>query len=165
MLLSVEEYLRTSFHSDCDFVDGEVVERNVGMRRHSYAQACVTIWFGQRGEALHLQPLTGLRIQLGPRKIRIPDVVLAEAPLPDEEVFTSPPYLCVEIMSPDDTMADMQDRIDDYLQFGVRNVWVIDPWKHRGWRVTAEGWATATDSVMRTADGKFAMPLSDVLLR
>jgi len=41
-------------------------------------------------------------------------------------------------MSPDDTMAGMQDRIDDYLHFGVPNVWVIDPWKHRGWRVTAE---------------------------
>jgi Uma2 family endonuclease len=103
-------------------------------------------------------------MQLGPRKIKKPDVVLAEAPLPDEEVLTSPPYLCVEIMSPDDTMAGMQDWIDDYLQFGVPNVWVIGPWKHWGWRVTADGWATATDSVMRTSDGKVAMPIKDVLL-
>ena len=67
-------------------------------------------------------------------------------------------------MSPDDTIAAMQDRLDDYLQFGIPNIWVIDPGKHRGWRVTAAGWATAGDSIMRTADGRVAMPLADVLL-
>jgi Uma2 family endonuclease len=85
-------------------------------------------------------------------------------PIPDEEVFTSPPYLCIEIMSPDDTMASTQDRLDEYLQFGVPNIWVIDPWKHRGWRVTVEVWATAQDGVMRTDDDRIAMPLADVLL-
>jgi hypothetical protein len=64
---------------------------------------------------------------------------------------------------PDDTIAAMQDRVDDYLNFGVPNVWVIDPWKHRGWHVTAEGWSTAAGGVMRTTDGRIAM-LADVLL-
>jgi len=90
-------------------------------------------------------------------------------PLPEEEVFTTPPYLCIEVMSADDTVAAMQDRLDDYLKFGVPNIWVIDPFfnsrgQHRGWHVTAEGWATAAGGVMRTADGRIAMPLADVLL-
>jgi len=168
-LISVDEYLRTSFHPDCDFVDGEVLERNVGKRRHGYAQARVAAWFVQRQKALRLEPLTELRMRVGPNKIRIPDVVVSETPLPDEEVFTSPPYLCIEVTSPNDPMASLQDRLDDYLHFGVPNVWVIDPFfighgKHRGWRVTADGWATAVDAVMRTADGRIAMPLVDVLL-
>jgi Uma2 family endonuclease len=163
-LISVDEYLRTSFHPDCDFIEGAVLERNVGMRRHSYAQAEIAAWFVQHRPVLHLQPLTELRTRVGPNRIRIPDVAVSEMPLPDEEVFTSPPYLCIEVMSPDDTVAAMQDRLDDYLNFGVPNIWVIDPWKHRGWRVTAEGWATAIDGVMRTADGRIAMPLADVLL-
>jgi hypothetical protein len=29
-LLSLEEYLRTSYHPDCDFVDGHLEERNLG---------------------------------------------------------------------------------------------------------------------------------------
>jgi len=29
-LISVDEYLLTSFHPGCDFVEGEVRERNVG---------------------------------------------------------------------------------------------------------------------------------------
>jgi hypothetical protein len=46
----------------------------------------------------------------------------------------------------------------------VPNIWVIDPWKHRGWVVTRSGWATATDGTMCTADGRVAMPLREVLL-
>jgi Uma2 family endonuclease len=162
--ISLDEYLRTSFDPDCDFIDGVVRERNVGKRRHGYAQSHIVIWFGRRVGAPHLIPLTELRMRVGPNRIRIPDVVVAESPLPEEEIFTSPPFLCVEVMSPDDTISAMQDRLDDYLHFGVPNVWVIDPWKHRGWRVTREGWAAAPDGIMRTADGQIAMPLADVLL-
>jgi Uma2 family endonuclease len=163
-LISIDEYLRTSYRPDCDFVEGEVLERNVGKRRHARAQARIAAWFIHRQEVLSLDSLTELRMRVGPNRIRIPDVVVAEMPIPEEEVFITPPYLCVEVMSPDDTVAAMQDRLDDYLNFGVRNVWVIDPWKQRGWHVTADGWATAADGVMRTADGRIAMPLADVLL-
>jgi Uma2 family endonuclease len=103
-------------------------------------------------------------MRVGPNRVRIPDVVVCEVPPPEEEVLTSPPYLCIEVMSPDDTVAAMQDRLDDYLAFGVPNVWVIDSWKHRGWHVTAEGRATAAGGVMRTTDGRIAVPLADVLL-
>ena len=163
-LISVDEYLRTSFHPDCDYLDGEVLERTGGERRHAFTQSRVAAWFANCGATPRLDPLIGLRMRLSPTRIRIPDVVVVEPPLPDEEVFTTPPYLCIEVMSPDDTMAGMQDRLDDYLTFGVPNIWVIDPWKHRGWQVTAGGWATATDGTMRTADGRIAMPLVDILL-
>jgi Uma2 family endonuclease len=163
-LISVEEYLGTSFHPDCEFVDGEVVERNVGKRRQSYAQTETAAWFAQRRETLRLQPLTELRVRVAPPRVRVPDVVAAEIPIPEEEVFTSPPYLCIEILSPDDTLAKLQDSLDDYLNFGVPNIWVIDPWKYRGWVVTASGLATAVDGIMLTADGRLAMPLTEVLL-
>jgi len=163
-LLSIGDYLNTTYRPDCDFIDGQVVERNVGKRKHGYAQAEITGWFIQRKSTLRLQPITELRLRVAAGRVRIPDVLVAEIPIPDEEVFTTPPYLCIEVMSPDDTINGMQDRIDDYLRFGVPNVWVIDPEKHRGWRVTSEGWATATHGNMRTADGRVAMPLSDVLL-
>ncbi|HEX4138187.1 MAG TPA: Uma2 family endonuclease [Bryobacteraceae bacterium] len=163
-LISVDEYLHTSYHPDCDFIEGEVLERNEGKRRHGYAQARIAAWFINQKQTLRLESLTELRMRVGQNRIRIPDVVVCEVPLPEEEVFTSPPYLCIEVMSPDDTIAAMQDRLEDYLQFGVPNVWVIDPWKHRGWHVTADGWATATGGVIRTADQRIAMPLADVLL-
>ena len=165
-LIPVDEYLRTSFRPDCDFIEGVVLERNVGKRRHSCAQGGIVSWFERHKNVLMLQALPELRMQVGPGRIRIPDVVVCGIPILDEEVFTSPPYLCIEIMSPDDTISAMQDRLDDYLQFGVPNVWVIDPWKHRGWRITADGWAAATNGtgLMRTEDGRISMPLAEVLL-
>jgi Uma2 family endonuclease len=163
-LISLDEYLQTSYRPDCDFVDGEVLERNVGKRRHGYAQARVAAWFVHRQATLRLEALTELRTRVSSSRIRIPDVVVCEMPLPEEEIFTSPPYLCIEVMSPEDTIAATQDRIDDYLRFGVPNVWVVDPWKHRGWSVTAKGWATAMDGIMRTSDGRVELPLAEVLL-
>ena len=109
-------------------------------------------------------PLPELRSQVTNTRVRIPDVTVVELPLPEEEILTSPPWLCIEIMSPDDTMASMQDRIDDYIAFGISNIWVIDPWKNRGWTITDNGWTTARDLIMRTHDGRVAMPLADVLL-
>jgi Uma2 family endonuclease len=163
-LISLDEYLRTSYRPDCDFIEGEIRERNEGKRKHSYAQGEIVSWFNRRKDIQLLQSLPELRMRVAAGRIRIPDVVVCEVPIPDEEVFTSPPYLCIEVMSPDDTIAAMQDRLDDYLQFGVPNIWGIDPWKHRGWHVTSAGWATAMDGVMRTADGRIAMSLVDVLL-
>lgn len=163
-LISLEEYLSTSYRPDRDYLEGEVIERNVGKRKHGCAQAEIAAWFIARKLQLHLQPLTELRLQVTPTRVRIPDLVVAQTPIPDEEVFTHPPYLCIEIMSPDDTMANLQDRLDDYLAFGVPNIWVIDPWKFRGWTITPAGWSTAPDQIMRTPDNSLALPLAAVLL-
>ena len=37
-LVSLEEYLATSYHPDCDYVDGMLTERNVGQKDHSKLQ-------------------------------------------------------------------------------------------------------------------------------
>ena len=45
--ISLGDYLRTSYHPDCDYVDGEVQERNLGEFDHAVAQAFLTSWFFQ----------------------------------------------------------------------------------------------------------------------
>ena len=47
-LISVEEYLRTSYRPDCDFVDGEVLERNVGETDHSWLQTMLSAYLVAR---------------------------------------------------------------------------------------------------------------------
>ena len=37
----VEEYLRTTYHPDCEYVDGQLVERNVGEYYHSLMETLV----------------------------------------------------------------------------------------------------------------------------
>ena len=162
-LISVEEYIATTYHPDCDYVDGHILERNVGQQRHSYTQTSAAAWFWNRRAQLKLQALVEQRIQVAKGRFRIPDLLLAAMPVPDEGVFTQPPYLCLEVMSPDDTMSSLQDRLDDYLEFGVGNIWVIDPWKRRAWKITGAGWHAALDGMLRTADGLIGLPVEEVL--
>ncbi len=45
-LVSVKEYLNTSYRPDCDYVDGHVVERNLGELDHSDLQTEIAFFFG-----------------------------------------------------------------------------------------------------------------------
>jgi Uma2 family endonuclease len=125
-LVSGDEYLATSYRPDCDFVDGELIERNVGTRDHSKLQGEILYWFHQRRRELRLSAFLSLRIKVSPSRYRIPDVCVVQLPVPDEQIFTQPPYICIEVLSPDDSFPKLQARLDDYLAMGVPNVWVLD---------------------------------------
>jgi len=43
--IGIETYLKTSYRPDCDFVDGEIEERNLGEFDHAQLQAAVSAWF------------------------------------------------------------------------------------------------------------------------
>jgi hypothetical protein len=47
-LVSEEEYLHTSYEPDCEYVDGELVERNVGTLAHSRMQRLLIAYFARR---------------------------------------------------------------------------------------------------------------------
>ena len=61
---------------------------------------------------------------------------------------TSPPYLCIEILSPDDPAVEVRAKIEGYLAMGVAYVWIVDPLKRRGEIHTREG-------IERVNDGRF----------
>ena len=39
VLIPVSEYLRTTYRPDCDYIDGELMERNIGEETHAEIQA------------------------------------------------------------------------------------------------------------------------------
>ena len=139
-LVSVDEYLHTSYDPDCDYVDGEIVERNVGETDHSDLQGEIICLLSARGgERLAFIRLSEQRVQVSPTRFRIPDVCVVAGSKPTEQILTKPPLIAVEILSKDDRVSQMQERIDDYLKFGVRYVWVIDPRTRRAWIYTSDG--------------------------
>ena len=102
------------------------------------------------------------RLQVRATRFRVPDVCVVLGQEPDEQIFTAPPFICVEILSKDDTMTQMQERIDDYLQFGVPYVWMLDPRTRRAYSFTREGMREASEGVLRTADPEIAVPLAEI---
>jgi Uma2 family endonuclease len=160
-LVSVEEYLSTSYRPDCDYVDGEVLERNVGEHDHSSLQGDVYAYL-RRYRKQGLIAFIELRVQVKASRFRIPDVCVTLGH-PKEQVLTKPPLLCIEILSREDRMKRVQERIDDYLQMGVPMVWVLDPETRRTYMATLkDGLHEVKTGVLRTANPVIELPLSKI---
>jgi Uma2 family endonuclease len=160
--LSVEEYRRTVYRPDCDYVDGLIVERNVGEKDHAKVQRALLLYLHSRRTQWDIVVLQEQRIQVSPTRFRVPDTCVLVGPEPDEQVFTQPPFLCVEVLSPEDRLGRMQDRIADYLSFGVPYVWLIDPQARRAWIYTADRISEVRDGTLRTQDPDIEMPLAEI---
>ena len=102
------------------------------------------------------------RVQVKPDRFRVPDVCAVKSDSPVEQILTRPPFLCVEILSKDDRMSEMQERIADYLLFGVPHVWLLDPRTRRAYTYTAEGMHEVKDGVLRTRGPDIAVPLAEL---
>src|SRR5262249_7469445 len=100
-LVPVEEYLRTTYEPDCDYVDGEVLERNVGERDHSKLQVELAYYFRSHARQLGIHVYSEQRIQVSPRRFRIPDICVVAGPEPQDQIFRTPPLICIEILSKD----------------------------------------------------------------
>lgn len=157
-LISVEEYLHTVYQPDVDYVDGHLEERNVGEMDHGDAQVSCASYV--RAKCKGYWAVVEVRVQVRADRFRIPDVAIVKGNKPRTRVFENPPLVAVEILSPDDRMSSMQQRIGDYLEFGVPYVWVIDPETRRGYVYTSEGSKEAKDGVMRA--GELEVPLSAI---
>jgi Uma2 family endonuclease len=59
-------------------------------------------------------------------------------------------------------MSRMQQKIDDYLAFGVRYVWVVDPQSRKAWSYTSEGSREVRDGMLRTENPEILVPLDAV---
>jgi Uma2 family endonuclease len=161
-LISVEEYLASSFRPDCDYVDGHIEERNLGERTHSRIQARLTVCLAPYEETLGIEVLPEVRVQVKATRFRIPDVsvVLGD---PGEEILTRPPFLCIEILSPEDRMSRMKERVNEYLAMGVLYIWVLDPQTKRTYVATqTEELHEVEDTVLRTANPVLEVPLGEI---
>ena len=157
-LVSCEEYLHTSYDPDVDYVDGELEDRNVGEKDHSKLQRNLLIWLHTHRKELGIEAFPEQRVRVSPTRYRVPDICVTLGE-PDEQVFTKPPFLCVEILSLEDRAGRMQRKISDYLQAGVPCVWVIDPRTRDAFIYTSSGMRSVQDGILRTQDPEIQVPL------
>ena len=159
--VSVEEYLHTSYRPDCDYVDCEVQERNLGERDHSSAQGEILFYLLTRYHRLRGRVLPEQRVQVKTERFRVPDICVLAEGAPNEQIITFPPILCIEILSPEDGMSRYLERVKDYFDLGVPSCWIIDPVLRRAWAATPGILAEATDRILHA--GELEMPLDAVL--
>ena len=107
-LMSVNDYLSTSFRPDCEYVDGVIVERNLGEWEHSRLQTALVVYLVSRKKHWGIHAVVEQRVQVKPNRFRVPDICVVAGPEPQEPILTRPPFLCIEILSKDDRMSEMQ---------------------------------------------------------
>jgi Uma2 family endonuclease len=128
-LWTVEEYLRSSWSPDRELVDGRIEERNLGEIEHSILQRYFTFLFMLKRDEWGVEVFPELRTQTKSTNFRVPDVLVVRAEEKIKRYVTQPPLIAIEILSPEDTFTAMKKKAVEYRQFGVDNIWVIDPEK------------------------------------
>jgi Uma2 family endonuclease len=140
--IPLNEYLGISYRPDREYVDGEIRERNVGKWEHARLLALLAAWIGAHEKQWGIIGSVAQRVQVSESRVRVPDlVVLTAGAQPD--VLTDPPLLVIEILSPDDSYSDTQDRAQDYRAMGVETVWIIDPKTRTGRMCSGKDWVEA----------------------
>ena len=145
----LSEYLNTSYRPDCEYLEGELLERNAGQAEHSLLQGALYAWFYNRRRQFGITAYPEQRVQVKAARFRVPDISIVAGQGPATGILAEPPFLCIEILSPEDRLTEMKRRVDDYLAFGVRYVWVIDPRTKHATVYTGDGIQEVADGILR----------------
>jgi len=120
--LTPQQYFATTFEREPELVHGELVERPLPNLIHGRTQQRL---------AVHLDGLgyccTEVRMRLAEDLYRIPDIAVFEGTGPADAVPAIAPLLVVEISSPDDRLAAMLQKLEEYRVWGVQHIWLIEP--------------------------------------
>jgi Uma2 family endonuclease len=147
ILIPVEEYLSRSYEPDREYIDGLVLERNVGEHDHSRLQYLIAAILERAEGIFGFRGFTEQRLRVGPNRYRIPDVLVMPSGYTRQRVIAEPPLLIIEILSPDDSVSEMLTRITDYRRLGVPNIWIVDPYQRKLLEVREEGAVEIEDRV------------------
>ena len=117
-LISVEEYLRTAYEPDAEYVDGHIAERGMSETPHSAVQVRLVQLFTPLSRDHNLHLMTELRMRISAARIRIPDFAVFQEK-PAELVPSHPPLIAVEIVSREDRHTDIVQKFEDYRSWDV----------------------------------------------
>lgn len=150
--MTAAEYLHTSFEHDADFLAGQIAQRPAPSFEHCCLQPFVGSRLAKQARPPEAFALIEQRIRVAPDRYRVADVCLVDGrPAPEDRgIITTPPHLCVEILSPDDDIPDVLLRVNEYREMGVPWIWVIDPQTCQGEIYSASGVTPVTNMIFRT---------------
>lgn len=131
---ATEADLETNGDATCELIDGVLVEKAVGARE-SLLSAWLCQQLGNFVEVDDLGVVLGEAgfIRLADGQVRAPDATFIpwssfpHEELPVEAYWSVKPALIVEVLSPDNTKAEIDRKLSEFFAFGCKLAWVIDP--------------------------------------
>ncbi len=162
--IPLSEYLQTTYRPDRDWIGGELRERTMGATPHASLQAYLSFLFLAHEEEWDLYAFPEQRVQTSADRYRVADLCAASRRAKVEPILREAPALCVEILSRDDTLAEIRERAADYHRMGVATVWVIDPLRRKAFCSTDEEMEEVRDS-LTVAGFAVLVPVADIFDR
>ena len=167
-LVPVEEYLAARYpDGDREYLDGVVVERNVGIPEHSALQKILIVHLSAFEKPLKIAVRPECRTRIEETRYRVPDVLVMERPFRQtDRVVLDPPLLIVEIVSPEDRHSETLRQFREYENLGVRYIVQMDP-EDRTTYLFVRGDLVRRDDLdsVETRNGSLPFPTRDLLAR
>jgi len=101
-------------------------------------------------------------MRTSPKKVRIPDICITLED-PGVDVFETPPLLCIEILSADDDVSELLEKLEEYVAMGVPHNWVVDPKRRKAYTYAANCLQEVTGAELTA--GEISIPLTEVFAR
>jgi Uma2 family endonuclease len=158
----VEEYLRTSYEPDVDYVDGYLEDRHVGENEHSDLQGELLTVLRVQGKAWGIYAFPEHRVQVTAKRYRVPDVCVMPRSWKKTPIIREAPMLCIEVLSPEDTFSRTQTKCRDYLDMGVAEVWMFDPEERVAYIMRGNEMTEQREGVLRLSGTPVEVQLSEI---
>jgi Uma2 family endonuclease len=135
-LMTAEQLASMPDRGRCELIKGELVMMALASHGHGRIAINIAMLLANHVKQQKLGVVyaaeTGFIIARNPDTVRAPDVAFVHR---DRVIigdgrgyFPGPPDLAVEVISPSDKPADVQDKADEWLVVGVQAVWIV--WPH-----------------------------------
>jgi Uma2 family endonuclease len=160
--VSVEEYLRSDPQPDMDYADGVMEERNLGEIDHSDVQGALYAFLFARRNEWKIRVNIEARVQVGPRRFRIPDVCILPASWQRARIVREAPLLCIEVKSEGFSLKRERTRAQDYLNMGVPEVWIFDPATRTAYVLRGEDMVEQREGVLKLAGTAIELDLTSL---
>lgn len=135
-LVTPEQLALMDDDKEYELVDGQLVRRHMGnLAAWVAAEMATKLTNHVRGQKLGWVFTSDAGYRLDPDRplnVRKPDVSFVRfgrlpGEVPSETYEELAPDLAVEVVSPTDTARELEEKIEEYLDSGVRQVWVLYP--------------------------------------
>ncbi len=125
--VSVEEYLHTTYEPECEYVEGRLLPKRMGSKRHSRLQLLLARVLSDAEGSHDLYVYPEFRIKIGENRFRVPDLAVFVGPADGERFASGAPLCTVEVISPDERWSEVIAKASDHLSAGTAVVLIADP--------------------------------------
>lgn len=127
VLISEQEYLHTVYEPDVEFTNGRIEKRCMGEQDHSAWQEALILWFGSHRKEWQLRARPELRVNVTAEHYQVPDITLVRNAELQDQILTLPPLAVFEILSPEDRVSRLFEKLEQYDIMGIPNIIIVEP--------------------------------------